>query len=168
MGRVLKPSVKAISASQTCCFPTEPTCQCRDLQLHEKRTHRHTHSHTHTQTHTHVQTPLHTQTSKRLYWYWRCIQVYSCRSVPGWKNKTKQTLAQIHVRKQGRILFTHLRARAHTRLARRFTLVWKDKHQPINKSVSLETCWPPPLSVCHTRSSRGQGQAGMSGRSEGG
>lgn len=61
MGRVLKPSVKAISVSQTCCFPTEPTCQSKDLQLYGKR-HRHTHAHTdarkHPPTHAHGKTPL--------------------------------------------------------------------------------------------------------------
>lgn len=54
MGRVLKPSVKAISVSQTCCFPTEPTCQSGDLQPHGKRQ-RHTHTHTLSDTHTHTE-----------------------------------------------------------------------------------------------------------------
>lgn len=51
MGRVLKPSVKAIRASQTCCFPTEPICQAGDLQLYGK------HACVHTQTHTRLHTP---------------------------------------------------------------------------------------------------------------
>ena len=37
--------------------------------------------------------------------------------------------------------YAHPRAWTNTWLARRFTPVWKDKHQPINKSVSRETCW---------------------------
>lgn len=64
--------------------------------------------------------------------------------------QTRQILAQTHERKREFILLTHPRAWANTRLAQRFTLVWKDKHQPINTSVSLETCWPPPFSFCHT------------------
>lgn len=53
MGRVLKPSVKAISVSQTCCFPTEATCQSGDLQPPGKHTHIHTHAHGQTPSHTH-------------------------------------------------------------------------------------------------------------------
>lgn len=44
----------------------------------------------------------------------------------------------------------HVRATYHHTYTQRFTPVWKDKHQTIHKSVSLETCWPPPLLFCHT------------------
>lgn len=40
------------------------------------------------------------------------------------------------------MLFAHPRACTNTWLEWRFTPVWKDKHRPINKSVSLATCWP--------------------------
>lgn len=48
VGRVLRPSVKAIRASRTCCFPTEPTCQAADLQLHGTHACACTHTRTHT------------------------------------------------------------------------------------------------------------------------
>lgn len=127
-----------------------------------------THAHTNTRprsdtlAHTNIKEDILLGVAKHTY---TRIYTEACQDA---KAQIKQILAQTHKRKQKFILFTRPRARANTWLARRFTPVWKDKHQPINKSVSLETCWPPSLSFCHTRNSRGQGQAGMSGGLEGG
>ena len=138
MGRVLKPSVKAISVSQTCCFPTESTCQSGDLQLHGKHTHRHTHTHpfeytdikddifilsVRPNTHPHVFTQKRARMQKR-------------RQKKNIRANTWVETKSSHTHK-----YAHPRAWTNTWLARRFTPVWKDKHQPINKSVSRETCW---------------------------
>lgn len=49
------------------------------------------------------------------------------------------------------MLFARPRACTNTWLEWRFTRVWKDKHQPINKSVSLATCWPSVALFFFTR-----------------
>lgn len=134
MGRVLKPSVEAISVSQTCCFPTEPTCQSGDLQPHGKHTHTTTRPRSNTLAHTNIKEDILLGAAKHAS---TCIYTETCQYA---KAQTKQILAQTQKRKQEFILFTRPRERTNTWLARRFMPVWKDKHQPINKSISLETC----------------------------
>lgn len=146
MHRVLKPSAKAISVSQTCCFPTEPTCQCGDLQPQGKHTH--TCTDTHENTRPRTNTLSHTQTSKRT-----CSQVQpnthphvfvekSARMQRHRQNKYWHGHMSGNLKKKKKkvLLFTLPRIHTNTWLVRRFTPVWKDKHQLINKSVSPETC----------------------------
>lgn len=110
MGRVLKPSVKAISVSQTCCFPTEPTCQSGDLQLHGK----HTHTDAHTNTRPRTDTLAHTYIKEDIFMLIGAAKHASTRISTEMchdaKAQTKQILAQIHERKQKFVLFTHPRA----------------------------------------------------------
>ncbi len=92
MGRVLKPSVKAISVSQTCCFPTEPTCQSGDLQPHGK----HTHTHKHTATQQHPHTHKHQRGDILLGAAKHTIHVYLYRSMPGCKCTDKTNIGTQH------------------------------------------------------------------------
>lgn len=130
MGRVLKPSVKAISVSQTCCFPTEATCQSGDLQPPGKHTRTPEQSHTRTHKRQRGHTHRCSQMCIHVYLYKESAMMQRHRLNKYWHKHTVET--EVHSS------HTLPRARTNTWLVHRFTPFWK--HRLINKSFSLETC----------------------------
>lgn len=134
------------------------------------KAHTHAHTHTHWQTRPSNDNRAHTDIKEDILMLWSQTQILFIHSgvCQDAKSSDKANIGKNNMsRSKGSCSsHTHPRAWANTGLARWFTPVWKDKHQPINKSIPLKTCWPPSLCVCHTHNRRGQGQKGM--RSQGG